>query len=236
MTTGLHGELLDKLGRALASHELAAGTVLRAEELEARYGVSRTVVRETIRVLESMGMVSSRRRVGTTVEPREHWNVYDPMVIRWRLAGDGRDEQLRSLSELRAGFEPIAAALAARRATPAHCGTLTGAVMDMAVHARAGDLEAYLAADVRFHRTLLQASGNEMFGALDSVVAEVLSGRTRHGLMPARPEPAAIRLHADVAEAVQAADPVGARRAMQAIIEEAVEAMLGATDGEPAAR
>lgn len=169
----------------MASHELAAGTVLRAEELEARYGVSRTVVRETIRVLESMGMVSSRRRVGTTVEPRERWNVFDPMVIRWRLAGEGRVEQLRSLSELRAGFEPVAAALAARRATPADCGELTGAVMEMAVHARSGDLDAYLVADVQFHRTLLRASGNEMFGALDSVVAEVLSGRTRHGLMPA---------------------------------------------------
>jgi len=57
--------------------------------------------------------------------------------------------------------------------------------MEMAVHARSGDLDAYLVADVQFHRTLLRASGNEMFGALDSVVAEVLSGRTRHGLMPA---------------------------------------------------
>ena len=178
------GELLTSSG-ASASPELAAATVLRAEELEARYGVSRTVVRETIRVLESMGMVSSRRRVGTTVEPRERWNVFDPMVIRWRLAGEGRVEQLRSLSELRAGFEPVAAALAARRATPADCGELTGAVMEMAVHARSGDLDAYLVADVQFHRTLLRASGNEMFGALDSVVAEVLSGRTRHGLMPA---------------------------------------------------
>jgi DNA-binding FadR family transcriptional regulator len=178
-------------------------------------------------VLESMGLVSSRRRVGTTVEPRERWNVFDPMVIRWRLAGEGRDDQLRSLSELRAGFEPVAAALAARRATPAHCGALTGAVMEMAVHARSGDLSAYLAADVLFHRTLLQASGNEMFGALDAIVAEVLSGRTRHGLMPATPEAAAIRLHADVAEAVQAGDPTGARRAMEAIIDEAVKAMLG---------
>ncbi len=236
MTTGLHAELLDKLGHALASRELAPGTVLRAEELEASYGVSRTVVRETIRVLESMGMVRSRRRVGTTVEPREHWNVYDPMVIRWRLAGAEREEQLRSLSELRAGFEPVAAALAARRATPAHCGALTGAVMDMAVHARSGDLEAYLAADVLFHRTLLQASGNEMFSALDTVVAEVLGGRTRHGLMPATPEPGAVRLHADVAEAVQAGDSAGARRAMQAIIEEAAEAMLGPADEGPDAR
>ena len=216
--TGLHAELLDKLG--VHWRPMSSPRARYCGPRNWRPATGCTVVRETIRVLESMGMVSSRRRVGTTVEPRERWNVYDPMVIRWRLAGAGRAEQLRSLSELRAGFEPVAAALAARRATPAHCGALTGAVMEMAVHARSGDFEAYLAADVLFHRTLLLASGNEMYGALDTVVAEVLSGRTRHGLMPATPEPAAVRLHADVAEAVEG-DPAGARRAMQAIIEEA---------------
>ncbi len=55
--------------------------------------------------------------------------------------------------------------------------------------------------------------------------------------MPATPEPGAVRLHADVAEAVQAGDPAGApRRAMQAIIEEAAEAMLGPADDGPDAR
>lgn len=223
---GLHADLLDRLGRLLAGGGLEAGTVLRAEELEARYGVSRTVVREAVRVLESMGMVRSRRRVGTVVAEQAHWNVFDPMVIRWRLAGPGRDDQLRSLSELRSGFEPVAAGYAARRATPAQCGALTGAVMDMAVHGRSGDLEAYLAADVVFHRTLLEATGNEMLAALADVVAEVLAGRTRHGLMPATPNPEAVRLHAEVAQAVQAGDAAAARHAMEAIVAEAAEAML----------
>jgi DNA-binding FadR family transcriptional regulator len=232
MTTGLHADLVDQLGRLVASGELAEGAVLRAEEMEARFGVSRTVVREAVRVLESMGMVASRRRIGTTVAPIAQWNVFDPQVIRWRLAGPGRDAQLRSLSELRAGFEPTAAAFAAHRATPEQCGLLTGAVMDMAVHGRSGDLEAYLAADVVFHRTLLAATGNEMLAALADVVAEVLTGRTHHGLMPATPEPAAIRLHADVAQAVQSRDAPAARRAMEAIIAEAAEAMLDA-DAHP---
>lgn len=223
---GLHADLLDRLGRLLAGGGLEAGTVLRAEELEARYGVSRTVVREAVRVLESMGMVRSRRRVGTVVAEQAHWNVFDPMVIRWRLAGPGRADQLRSLSELRSGFEPVAAGYAARRATPAQCGALTGAVMDMAVHGRSGDLEAYLAADVVFHRTLLEATGNEMLAALADVVAEVLAGRTRHGLMPATPNPEAVRLHAEVAQAVQAGDAAAARHAMEAIVAEAAEAML----------
>lgn len=104
-TGGLHQSVLDKLGSLIASGGLAAGQVLTIEELELRFGVSRSVVRETIRVLESMGLVSSRRRVGVTVATRAEWNLFDPRVIRWRLAGEGRGEQLRSLGELRHGAE-----------------------------------------------------------------------------------------------------------------------------------
>jgi DNA-binding FadR family transcriptional regulator len=94
------------------------------------------------------------------------------------------------------------------------------------VHGKSGDLEAYLAADTVFHRTLLAASGNEMLQALGGVVAEVLAGRTHHHLMPARPNPVAIRLHADVAQAVQAGDADAAEQAMREIIREAAQAML----------
>ncbi|MEU7991227.1 FCD domain-containing protein [Streptosporangium canum] len=226
-TGGLHQSVLDELGSLIASGGLAAEQVLTIEELELRFGVSRSVIRETIRVLESMGLVSSRRRVGVTVAARTEWNLFDPRIIRWRLAGEGRGEQLRSLGELRHGVEPVAAALAARHATPEQCGALTGAVMQMAVHGRSGDLEAYLAADILFHRTLLEASGNEMLGALTGVVAEVLTGRTHHHLMPARPEPAAIRWHAEVAQAVQSGDAAAAEHAMRNIVDEATRAMLG---------
>jgi len=235
--TGLHGSVLDQLGVLITAGELPAGHVLRIEQLETRFGVSRSVIRETIRVLESMGMVVSRRRVGVTVAPRTHWNVFDPQIITWRLDGPGRDDQLRSFSELRRGLEPVAAGLAAKLATPTQCGALAGAVMEMAVHGRSGDLEAYLAADIVFHRTLLEASGNEMLAALSGVVAAVLTGRTHHHLMPARPEPAAMRLHADVADAVQAGDAAAAESAMRAIVDEATAAMLSQTDtrSQPAA-
>lgn len=223
---GLHAGVLDQLGTQIAAGDLTEGETLSIEQLETRFGVSRSVIRETIRVLESMGMLTSRRRVGLTVAGRAAWNVFDPRIIRWRLAGDDREAQLTSLSELRHGFEPTAAALAAKRATPQQCGILTGAVMDMAVHGRSGDQEAYLDADIRFHGTLLAASGNEMLAALAGVVAEVLTGRTHHHLMPARPNPTAIRLHGDVAQAVRAGDAAAAEQAMRAIITEAAAAML----------
>ena len=111
-----HGHVLTALGSRIVSGQLAAGQVLTFEHIGTEYAVSRSVAREAIRVLESMRLVASRRRVGITILPREMWNVFDPRVIRWRLDAGDRAEQLLSLSELRRGFEPVAAALAAERA------------------------------------------------------------------------------------------------------------------------
>jgi len=221
----LHASVLDALGRQVVSGELPAGTVLRIDQLDERYGVSRSVVREAVRVLGSMGLVEARKRLGVRIQPSSAWNVFDPRVIRWRLDGPGREEQLLSLGELRRGVEPVAAELAAAHASPEQCGAMLGAVVQMAVHAKSGDLEAYLRADQLFHATLLAASGNEMLAALADVVGEVLAGRTHHDLMPSTPNPVAVRLHGDVAEAVQSGDGAAASAAMQAIIAEASDAL-----------
>jgi DNA-binding FadR family transcriptional regulator len=222
----LHGSLVTALGTAIVSGQYRPGAILTLDGVSAEHGVSRGVAREAIRVLESMGMVESRRRVGITVRPAEAWNVFDPMLIRWRLDVGDRTALLVSLSELRLGFEPAAAALAARRATPHQCRVMASAVSDMVVHGRSGDLDAYLLADKLFHQTLLEASGNEMFRALTGVVDEVLTGRTQHGMMPLKPKLAAIALHDEVARAIRMGEEQRAEQAMRAIIDEAVSAVV----------
>jgi DNA-binding FadR family transcriptional regulator len=217
---GLHARLLDDLGPALADGQPAAGTVVRIEDLQARFHLSRTVVREAVRVLEALGMVTSRRRVGLTVQPMQRWNVYDPKLIRWRLAGTGRADQLRSLTELRAAVEPAAAAGAAENIDPDSAAELVRTAELMVRTGQAGDLVAFLALDIAFHRILLTRSGNEMFAALDEVVAAVLAGRTEHQLMPAHPEPRALRLHTAVAHAVRSGDATGAADAMRELTAE----------------
>jgi DNA-binding FadR family transcriptional regulator len=221
----LHDSLLRTLGAAIVSGDYPAGQVITLDGVGAQHKMSRSVVREAVRVLESMGMVESRRRVGVTVQPAQKWNVFDPRLIRWRLESGDRTAQLLSLSELRRGFEPAAAALAARRADPHQCRIMAAAVSDMVVHGRSGDLDAYLLADKIFHQTMLEASGNEMFRALNGVVAEVLAGRTHHGMMPDIPNPAAIDLHDEVARAIRMRDEAAAERAMRAIIDEAASAV-----------
>ncbi|GAA1156187.1 FCD domain-containing protein [Streptomyces hebeiensis] len=209
MTTegqGLHTRVLDALGLAITAGEYPEGGVVRTDEVARRFDVSRTVVREVVRVLESMHLVVSRRRVGVTVRPTEEWNVYDPRVIRWRLAGADRPRQLRSLTVLRSAIEPVAAGLAARLATPEQCAALTEQALGMVATSRGGRLEEYLVHDIAFHRVVLNASGNEMFARLGDVVAEILAGRTHHQVMFDDPDPAAVTLHVQVAEAVREGD------------------------------
>ncbi|MEV7079276.1 FadR/GntR family transcriptional regulator [Streptomyces sp. NPDC093516] len=203
---GLHGHVLDTLGPEITAGEYPPGSVLRTDELAQRFDVSRSVMREAVRVLESMHLVESRRRVGVTVRPESEWNVYDPQVIRWRLAGADRARQLRSLTVLRSAIEPVAAGLAARHATSEQCAELTECALGMVAHSRGHKLEGYLVHDIAFHRVILSASGNEMFARLGDVVAEVLTGRTQHDVMFEDPDPAAVTLHVRVAEAVRAGD------------------------------
>ncbi|MFE5209249.1 FadR/GntR family transcriptional regulator [Streptomyces sp. NPDC056600] len=209
---GLHAQVLDRLGPAITAGEHPPGSVLRTDELAQQYGVSRSVMREAVRVLESMQLVASRRRVGVTVRPVEEWNVYDPQVIRWRLAGADRARQLRSLTVLRSAVEPVAAGLAARHASPEQCAELTRCALGMVATSRGQRLAEYLVHDVAFHRVILSASGNEMFARLGDVVAEVLGGRTRHEVMFEDPDPAAVTLHVRVAEAVREGDAAEAER------------------------
>ncbi|BAK34347.1 GntR family transcriptional regulator [Microlunatus phosphovorus NM-1] len=221
----LHDALVEQWGSDIASGRRAPGSKIASDQAAAELGVSRTVVREAVRVLESLGLVEVRQRVGITVRRPEHWIPYDPRVLRWRLAGPDRMAALRSLSELRSAVEPLAARLAAERATPKQCGELAAAVIGMAATSRAANMPAYLEHDKDFHLTLLQASGNPMLAGLSTVVTSVLEGRTEHALMPAVADAEALRLHGEVAAAVQAGAGAAAEASMRAIVAESADAI-----------
>lgn len=228
---GLHQSVLTRVGADLTAGRLGAGDVFSMEQFEDRYGVSRTVVREVVKVLESIGVVTARRRVGVTIQPETSWDALSPVIIHWRLAGPQRLDQLREVSELRRGIEPQAARLAAQRATPEQVERLRDAAAGMAETGPKGDLLTYLEHDITFHTTLLQASGNALLAGFAPFVAEALTGRTEHHLMPRVPEQMAIDWHAAVADEVAAGNADLAEESMRRIVAEAQEAMaeIGAT-------
>ncbi len=181
---GLHGQLVQQLGQMIVSGDLGADRPLVPEEIGQRFEVSRTVVRESLRVLEAKGLVSARPNVGTRVRPVSDWNLLDPDIIEWRAYGPQRDDQRRELSELRWTIEPLAARLAAGHGREDVQQRLTDMVEIMGHALGQGDALTFARADNEFHSLLIQVARQPHAGApvRDRLRRAAGVGRSGHGL------------------------------------------------------
>jgi DNA-binding FadR family transcriptional regulator len=215
---GLHGQLVQQLGQMIVSGDLGADRPLVPEEIGQRFEVSRTVVRESLRVLEAKGLVSARPNVGTRVRPVSDWNLLDPDIIEWRAFGPQRDDQRRELSELRWTIEPLAARLAAGHGREDVQQRLTDMVGIMGHAMSQGDALTFARADAEFHSLLIQVAGNRMLEHLSGIVSAALqvSGGPVAGCD--RPTETSLAQHARIADALAAADGGAAETAMRQLL------------------
>lgn len=221
--------VLDRIGQEIVGGDIEPGEAFTLQDLTQRFQVSRTVARETMRSLEDLHLVEARPRIGIRVLPRTRWNVFSPKVIAWQLGSRQREAQLRTLTELRAAIEPVAAMHAASRASSpqrTRLVELAERLAELGTSGQGGGRE-FLEADIEFHTLILEASGNEMFAALSESVAEVLVGRTRLGLQPAYPEAEALRRHLALARTIAAEDGEAAEANSRALVVEVREALSG---------
>jgi GntR family transcriptional regulator, galactonate operon transcriptional repressor len=211
---GLHGELVHDVGLRIVRGELAPGDSL-AGEWDGQ-DVSRTVVREAVKVLAAKGLIVSRPKTGTQVRDRQYWHLLDPDVLTWRLEAEPSDEFHITVLETRRLIEPAVAALAATRATPDEVAELEAAFERMAETAAAGDMEAYVEADVRFHEVILAACHNDLLTHLGSTLRGVFRAaftRTQ-GVAPQT-----VPMHGEVYEAIRDGDAEAAEGAMRGLID-----------------
>lgn len=214
---GLHGQLVDSIGRQIISGHFAAGETLDIGALQTEHDISKTALREALRVLAGKGMVEARQKRGTVVRPASAWNLLDPDILRWQMHGAG-PEMLVALDEVRAIVEPSSAYLAAQRRTDEDVAALEAALAEMVRTAE--DPPAHAAADVAFHRTLLTASGNDLLARIGAVFEAVL--RARDELVHSEGHREDFEApHAAVLDAVRDRDPERAQEAMRALLEKA---------------
>src|SRR5476651_2052066 len=164
----LPAQLIQDLGRNIATGAYAPGDMLPTEyELSEHHGVSRSVVREAVKVLDAKGMVLSRPRNGTSIRPRQEWNPLDVEILKWRK----HDAKFfEDLAELRLIIEPPASELAAQRANLKQIARMEAACDRMAEAQRKANTLDYDAADVELHALLIETSGNELLIQLYKVL------------------------------------------------------------------
>lgn len=152
----LSQQVADQLRRRIAGGEFPVGSLLPTEmELTQELGVSRNSVREGLRALVHAGLLDARPGYGTIVIA-----VSD---LAPTLARRLQQDRATDVAEVRLLLEREGARLAASRATERQIEALTAA---LAARAAATDGPGYAAADIAFHRLLLDASGNALLAEL----------------------------------------------------------------------
>ncbi|GAB2961410.1 FadR/GntR family transcriptional regulator [Saccharothrix stipae] len=198
-----------------------SGTSLPPEPaLGATFSVSRTVIREAVKILQEKGLVQVRQGAGTMVTPPAMWNMLDELVLAATIAEDETLAVLDDLVITRRLLESDMAQVAARAADQDTIDRLRALVdrMDQLVD----DPAAYGEQDRVFHDTIMQTSGNRIArGVVRSLESQVINtarymGRTERALCVA-----SNRGHRRIYERIAAHDPAGAADAMHTHITEA---------------
>ncbi|WP_308191830.1 FadR/GntR family transcriptional regulator [Kitasatospora humi] len=215
---GLHGQLVQQLGQMIVSGDLGADRPLVPEEIGQRFEVSRTVVRESLRVLEAKGLVSARPNVGTRVRPVGDWNLLDPDIIEWRAFGPQREEQRRELFEMRWAIEPLAARLAAGHGREDIQQRLAELTEIMSAASAQGDLITFSRADAELHALVLQMAGNRMLEHLSGIVAAALQVSGGPATACERLSESSVAVHGRLVDAIGGGDGAAAEAAMRTLL------------------
>lgn len=214
---GLHGQTVETIGSRIVRGQYAPGTALSPDGLEAEFGISKTVLREALRVLAAKGLVDSRQKRGTVVRPRASWSLLDADLLRWQ-GGQPDATFFANLAEVRAIVEPAGARLAAARRTEDDLARLRDALTMMA---EAGaDAVAVVEADLAFHQSLLDSAHNELLSRMEVVIEAGL--RARDAVVHSGENwPDSVPLHRAVLDAIEARDGAAASAAVLQLLEQA---------------
>ena len=212
----LHGQVVNELGRRVVSNHYAAGALLPNEEqLCQELQVSRTALREAVKVLAAKGLLESRPRIGTRVRARELWNLLDPDILAWRCATGVDAEFLRHLTELREIIEPAAAALAASSRSTEQLLSIRQALTAME---NAPDISAWVDADLAFHTAILKGTNNPLLMPLAAIIGSALESLLGVTARSASDFKRGLPDHQKVFDAIEAGDSQNALHRMAGML------------------
>lgn len=221
----LHGHVTQELGVRIVSGVLQPGEALPREEVLAeQMAVSRTALREAMRVLSAKGLVEARPKVGTRVREERYWQQLDADVLAWRCASMPTADFVHKLVEMREIFEPAAAAFAARRCNADQFERIESAYAAMDA---ARNTDEWAVADLEFHEAVLVATNNELMSSLFSVVETALGAYFVQSASKSSDFKYSLPYHRKVFEAIRRRQPEVARRAMQQMILDSRANMTG---------
>ncbi|PKF60567.1 GntR family transcriptional regulator [Psychromonas sp. psych-6C06] len=207
----LHVQVAREIARKILSAELAQNDIIPSEmALCEQFSVSRTALREAIKLLTSKGLLESKPKVGTRVKSRDNWNFLDPQLLDWIIDIGDNELIYKEFLALRKAIEPEAAALAASNASAEQRILLSNTFQKMDEISANFDVEAWTEADMEFHRLVFSSTGNNFFLPFANVLCTMFKSFIGHS---SEKGGTCIEEHRAIYTAIMAGDPDKARQA-----------------------
>ncbi|TPG55549.1 FadR/GntR family transcriptional regulator [Ewingella americana] len=166
--------LAEKIAQRILSAEYAEGSILPGEiELGEIFGVSRTAVREAVKILAAKGMLLPRPRIGTRVMPQGNWNFLDQELLNWWMTRENFDQVMSHFVVLRRALEPQACALAAITASKEQKEQLSLYMDEMRRLHACFDRERWISVDTQFHQLIYEAGNNPFLTSFSNLFSSV---------------------------------------------------------------
>jgi len=208
--------VVEEIGLRILAGAYAPSSALPTEpELMAELRISRTVLREAIKILTAKGLIVSRPKSGTVVRPSRHWNLLDPVILDLYCRVFDYSEFAHNFQKLRVIIEPEAAAMAA---TERNARQLRGLETTFAAMEAAQSIANWTAADLAFHEAILEATGNPFMQPLGSLIRAALNTLLFYSAKTSANPFDSLRKHELVLEAIRRRDPDAARQAMRRLL------------------
>lgn len=223
--------IVHELGKAIVTNQYSADNPFPIEsDLCEQFDVSRTILREAVKMLTAKGLLTARPRRGTQVLPEKNWNLLDPDVLNWHLERKFSLELLAEFAEIRNGIEPMAAELAAINAGVEDIAAIEVAIERME-SAETGEDDP-LESDIAFHIAVLRATGNRFFLQFDGMIKTALKFSIRYTNRFKGVQFASVADHKKVYKAILRKNPKQARKAMEFLTSETLDIFHKAIDAE----
>lgn len=209
--------VVEAIGSAIVAGEYAPYEILPVEAaLCARYHASRSVLREAVKILSAKGLVTARRRRGTSITKPSAWDLLDADVLRWILRGNFSLPLLIEFTDMRLCIEPIAAARAATFGDRDAIDAIRAAYrrMEAATHGKDDPLEA----DIVFHLAILNGCGNRFISRMQPLIEAALLFSIRYTDHQTQTADIKLKRHERVVAAIEAGDADAAEIAARELL------------------
>ncbi|WP_088916269.1 FadR/GntR family transcriptional regulator [Granulosicoccus antarcticus] len=227
---GLATQVSRELGRRIVSGSYAEGGLIDDEnKLAERFSVSKSVVREAVKLLVGKGLLDVRRGSGTRVCERRRWMLLDDDVLAWHQAVTPKPQFLSQLMDIRLMMEPKAAMWAAEFGTQSAHDEIEHAHSKM--EAEAKSVEDFVVADALFHRAILRAADNEFLLNLEGVIFSALLSSIKLTNADPRENASSIPVHRAVMDAILSRDADAAEQQMRAHLDDTIARLSVAVKG-----